>query len=349
MPVMELVHTARVLGPRHLFQLVRARRLGVEKYVRGHYVTRVISTLFNVGFFDELAATGSIRVEDFAAAHSLDAGILHSLCEYLYALKMLEKRDDEYMLAADGRLIQSTLRGLFDIADAYEDVPHHLEALLRQEMRYGKDIHRNDERMVRGSGAGGRLLAFPVVIDLIRQKGFRHPLDLACGDATFLIDLCKKNSDITAYGLDISSQATAYASQRVAEHGLSDRIHLVTEDMFEVQRIAGQLTQVDLVTSFYGFQELLFGGREKVLGLLAAYRTALPGASFMVCEIPKYSAEELRKNPRGMLEYQLYHALTRQRLATRSEWMTLWREAGFRTIEEHYLDFARTVIYTLTW
>jgi hypothetical protein len=50
-----------------------------------------------------------------------------------------------------------------------------------------------------------------------------------------------------------------------------------------------------------------------------------------------------------MLEYQLYHALTHQRLATRAEWMSLWREAGFRTIDEEYFEFARTVVYTLAW
>jgi ubiquinone/menaquinone biosynthesis C-methylase UbiE len=274
---------------------------------------------------------------------------MRTLCDYLYALKVLGKRGERYVLDGDGRLIQTTLRGLFEVTDAYEDVHHHLEGLLRGTLRYGSDVVRKDEEMVRGSGAGGRLLTFPLVTDLIRKKGFARVLDLACGDAAFLIDLCEHNPRVRGYGVDISAEAVAYAQRRVDEAGLSDRVDLFAEDMFEIQRVADRLGPIDAVSSFYGFQELLYQGREVVLRLLDRYRAALPDASFLVCEIPKFSAEELRRRPRGMLEYQLYHALTHQRLATRHEWMDLWRAAGFRKIEEHYLEFARTVIYALAW
>jgi cyclopropane fatty-acyl-phospholipid synthase-like methyltransferase len=349
MQVAELVKAARVLGPNHLVRLARARSVGVINIVRGHYTTRVISTLFNVGLFDELVAKGSVSAEEFAATHDLDPEILKVLCDYLFELRILDRRGERYILDSKGKTIVEMLGGLFDVAYAYEDVLHHLEALLKREMHYGHEVHRKDEAMARGSGAGGKLLMFPLVIDHIRESGFQRPLDLACGDAAFLIPLCETLPSIRAYGVDISPEAVAYAQRRVQERNLQDRLQIYAQDMFEIQQMAERMPDVDVVTSFYGFQELLFGGKERVLGLFERYRETFPKASFVICEIPKYSPEELRKQPRGMLEYQLYHALTRQRLATREEWMSLWRQAGFRRIEERYLSFARTVVYTLAW
>jgi len=342
-----LVWTVRVLGLGHLRRLRRAQQAGLATIARGHWLTRVGSTLFNVGFFDDLEREGGIDCDGYAASRHLDPGILHALCDYLFALKILAKQDGRYVLDRQGRFMADTLRGMFESAYAYEDVLHELEPLLRRQKQYGVDVHRNPELTARGSGAGGRLFTFPLVGDLIRRRGFQTVLDLACGDAPFLIDLCRRNPAITAYGVDIASEAIEYGRLRVKEAGLEHRITLLTADMFEIGRIADGLPHVDVVTSFYGFQELLALGKGKVLGLLDTYRRVFPGVTFIICEVPKYSPEELRRRPGGMLEYQLWHALTHQRLATRAEWMDLWREAGIPHVEETYLPFARTVLYTL--
>jgi SAM-dependent methyltransferase len=348
MQLPHLLWAARVLGLRHLLRLRRAQQQGLATIARGHWLTRVGSTLFNVGFFDDLARQGTIDCDAYAASRQLDPGILRALCDYLFALKLLKKDGDRYALDQRGRFMVDMLRGMFESAYAYEDVLHQLEALLKQEKRYGVDVHRNPEFAARGSGTGGRLFTFPLVGDLIRQRGFTTVLDLACGDAPFLIDLCRRNPAITAYGVDIAPEAIEYGNRQIRAAGLEERITLFVEDMFEIQRIAACLRGVDVVTSFYGFQELLALGKEKVLGLLAAYRQVFPGVTFIICEVPKYSPEELRRRPGGMLEYQLWHALTHQRLATRDEWMAIWREAGIGRIDETYLPFARTVLYTLS-
>jgi NAD(P)-dependent dehydrogenase (short-subunit alcohol dehydrogenase family)/SAM-dependent methyltransferase len=339
----------RVLGPKRLRTLQRARKVGFVDTVRGHYTTRVLSTLFNVGFFDELESRGSIDISSFAASQNLDPAILNALCDYLLGLEIIAKRGEHYVLDEKGQFIVEFVRGALDSAYAYEDVVHQLEPLLKRDVVYGREVNRKTEFAARGSGAGGRLFTFPLVTDLMERKGFRRPLDLACGDAAFLIDLCRKNSNFLGYGIDISPEAIEEGRQRVREAGLSDRIQLFTEDMYEVGRIASELSEVDVITSFYGFQELLAEGRSRVLELLWAYREALPKATFIVCEVPKYDPEELRGGAGGILEYQLFHALTHQRLATRQEWMDLWREAGFGHVEEQYLGFARTVFYVLSW
>lgn len=345
--VANLVWVARTLGLRHLWKLQRARQVGFAGINRGHFESRVLGTLMNVGFFDEISKRPPLVVKEFAAAGGLDPIVLESLCAYLYELKILRKDQKGYALEPLGELFAGVLSGLFDLTYAYEDLLHGLEPLLRGQATYGHDIHRDTHLMARGTGNGGRLFTFPLAAKLIEENGFHHPLDVACGDAAFLIDVCQRNPSIVAYGLDIATDVIEDGRKRVTEEGLDARIHLVVEDVFNVHRVVDQLPGVDVVTSFYGMQEFWSLGRDRLLALIAEFRQTFPGVAFLICEIPRYSPDELRRRPGGILEYQLFHALTGQHLATREEWNALWRDAGFTRIEEKYLAFARSVFYIL--
>jgi hypothetical protein len=327
--------------------LRRARDVGFVRITRGHFESRVLSTVIDVGLFDHLASEGFVDVGEFAAAHALDSEVLASLCDYLYALGFFQKTPRGFTLDESGRLVAQAMRGIFDLTAAYEDLLHGLEPILRREARYGQEIQRNARLMARGSGAGGHLFTFPLAANLIQSHGFQVPLDLACGDAEFLIDLCRRTSVRTAYGVDVAPDAIDEGRKRVREERLDDRIRLVVEDAYRLDQVADQLPGVDVITSFYGFQEFWALGRDRLLALIDTCRRAFPGVAFLVCEIPRYSPEELRRNPGGVVEYQLFHRLTGQHLSTLDEWRQLWRDAGFTSVEERYLDFARTVFYLL--
>jgi len=344
-----LIWAGQVLGPAHLLKLAASRRREWVSMGRGYSATHVINTLFNVGLFDELVTRGFVSPDAYALYRNLDASILNTLCEYLYTLRIFQKADRNYALTRKGRLLAEMLRHSFEIAYAYEDVFHFLEPMLRGEMAYGRDVHRKADLMARGSGAGGRLFAFPLVIRLIEERGFTSVLDLACGDGTFLIELCQRNPRVAGYGIDIAADAIEDGRRKVCAAGLQERVHLFAEDMYRVRALTDQIPQVDAVTSFFGFQEFLELGRDRVLDLLRVYRETFPDATLIIFEVPKYRPEELRRRPGTIVEHHLYHALTHQHLATRQEWIAIWEEAGVRHIEERYLDFARMVIYLLRW
>jgi hypothetical protein len=177
------IWVARTLGLGNLWKLQRARQVGFAGINRGHFESRVLGTLVNVGFFDEISKRSPLNVKEFAAARGLDPVILDTLCAYLYELKILRKDQNGYALEPLGELFADVLRGLFDLTYAYEDLLHGLEPLLRGEARYGRDIRRDTHLMARGTGSGGRLFTFPLAAKLIEENGFRHPLDVACGDA----------------------------------------------------------------------------------------------------------------------------------------------------------------------
>ncbi|NIA20716.1 MAG: hypothetical protein GWP05_01840, partial [Anaerolineaceae bacterium] len=48
--------------------------------------------------------------------------------------------------------------------------------------------------------------------------------------------------------------------------------------------------------------------------------------------------ESLRKRPTAFLEHHLFHDLTNQKIGTADLWRRLFREAGFRIVEERIFN-----------
>jgi 2-ketoarginine methyltransferase len=239
------------------------------------------------------------------------------------------------------------VQGSIYSAGAYADVFYKLESLLRKESRFGVEVQRNIVLAAQGSGKAGKLIPFPAVIELIRTKRFTRVLDLGCGDGTFLVDLCKSNSHVNGYGVDISPEAIADGRHKVAEENLEDRIQLFVEDMFNLKTLKDQLTGVEAATAFFVLHEFLAYETDRVMEFFRTFREMFPNASLIICESVRHTPEQLRKRPGPILEFQLTHDLTGQRPITRQEWQTLFKKAGFTTIEEQYFDFIKTVIYTV--
>lgn len=343
----ELFNAIRVVGLRQLLQLSKAHRRFWTNMISGFYSTYVIQTLFHVGFFDEISEQGRIRVEEFAASRQLDPKILADLCNYLYCIRILRKKGEEYSLDADGRLLVDTARGWFEATYGYQDVYSELENLLRKKKIYGRDVFRKPVHIASGSGRMEQKVYFPLAIDLIAKSKFRRVADLGCGDGRFLIDLCRKLPHVTAYGIDLSPEAVAAGTEQVRQAGLEDRITLFSEDITKTSRLPEPLTRVDAVTTFFVLHEILFHGEEVLIRFLKDFRRLFPGVPLIVFEVNRASLEETRKTTGMSAQYYLQHDLTGQRLVDSSKWHELFQAAGFESIEERYLKFAKTSIFTL--
>ena len=337
----------KVLGWRSVLQANRLKHLS-EEIIRGFYVTRAIIALFNIGFFDELAEGQAVNLETFATQKRLDLRVLRILCDYLFSLKILKRDGKNYGLDAKGSTLVKSLSGAFHMVYAYEDIFYHLESLLTQDKKYGVDITRRSEFVAKGSGAVGKLLAFPMVQDVLSRRKFECILDLGCGDATFLIDLCERNERAQGYGLDISPEAIAAGKRNVERKNFQDRVQLFVGDIFRIEALAGRLSGVQAATSMYVLHEFLCDDNARILELLQGFRNSLPGIPLVLCEVIRHTPEELRRKPGGVLEIQLFHGLSNQRLASRAEWQALFRQAGFTDVQEDYLDFVRTAIYVVS-
>jgi len=345
--MIELLRTIRVVGLSRLLKLYRAHRLAWGDIISGFHTTRAVQALFNVGFFAELQEKGTVDVETFARSHDLDAGILRALCDALFALRILRKRGAGYALDSKGRVLAEVAQGWFNGVYGYEEVFHSLEALLRREKAYGREVKRRSDFVAKGSGEMEGWIHFPLAIDYIRRNGFAKVLDLGCGDAAFLVDLCESIQGVTGYGIDIAPEAIEEGHERVKRASLQDRIHLFVADISELEEAPAQARDIEVATTFLMLHEVLFAGDEAVIGLLESFRKLFPGVPLMVFEVIRPTPEEMRKRPGMAVPYFLQHDLAHQKPVGIEEWKELFRKAGFSSVEERYLRFARTAIFTL--
>lgn len=344
--MLELIKAIRILGLGPLLRMGRAHRYVWGSVLTGFYSTRVIQVLHNVGVFDEMERKGKVNPAEFARANSLDGTLLQVLFTYMDGAGIFKKNGSSYTLDRKGALIRHGY-GWFEATYGYRDIYYNLEEMLKKEKEYGSEIRRDPVLIASGSGKMEQSVYYPLVIDMLVKNGRKHVLDLGCGECTFLRDLCKADPSARAYGLDLSPEAISLAGERIEQAGLKDRILVECRDITKMNKAPEGWTRIDGATCFFVLHEILYGGRKRVIEFLQGYQRIFPGAPLLVVEVIRGSLEQTRKS-RGMgAPYYLQHDLTHQRLETREGWRTLFREAGFTTIKERYLKFAKSSIFTL--
>jgi SAM-dependent methyltransferase len=331
-----------------MLHLQKTYRTGWDEMIRGYMETTTMHALLNVGLIDELQQKESVDLGRFAAAADLDIDILRPLCDAFYCVGMFDKHGSAYALSAKGRSVVDIMRGWLDVCYGYSEVFHSLEALLRKQKVYSKDLYRRSDFVARGSGEMENVLFFPLVNDIIIAHGYRRVLDLGCGDGTFLRKLCALNKDVECFGIDLAPAAVEEGRRSAQAAGLAHRINLFALDISRIEKASDTLSNLDVATVFFVLHELLYFGEDVLLTFLKDFRRLFPGVPLIVFEAVRPTIEELRRHPGMAVYYFLYHDLTQQRPVDAETWKELFRAAGFVSIEERNLDFARAALYILT-
>ncbi len=339
------LRVVRALGVGPYLEAVQVRRFSTGT-ARGYYVTRALTTLLNVGLLDQLARSTWVNIDAYALEHALDARLLRALCDYLYAAHYLTRNGENYALDPERGLSAQALTAPLQLdVRAHEEVFSNLEPLLRQEKTFGAEVTSHAEH---ADGALTRYFTLPLVADHLRRRGCQVIVDLDCGDASFLIDQCRRNPGLRGYGLDPARDAIEAAQCKVKESRLERRIKLYTGEVFAIGAMADKLQWLDAATCIHTLHHYLPGQRGRVVALFHSFREAYPGTPLIVCEVVRHSPDELRGSRRGVSELQFLHDLSGEGLLTRAEWRELFAEGGFTMIEEEYVSDARTSIFTLS-
>ncbi|HSM87303.1 MAG TPA: class I SAM-dependent methyltransferase [Candidatus Limnocylindrales bacterium] len=344
------LRTVQRLGPGPLRAMRKARQQGWEALISPHFMTRVIQTLYRVGFFDAIAKQNKVNAETFASEHNLDLPLLIGLCDALYERKFLAKDGSSYSIAPHGQFLLETdlVRGWFELAYGYENVLNQMEPLLRKEVVYGKDLVREGRAVAVGSGLASMGFYFPLVADIVKRAGYRRVLDIGCGDGTFLRDLCARIPSLECVGVDLSPAAVEAGNEQLAVTGLDRRIRLYAGDAMEIGKLKNELKGVDSAATFFVLHELCHQKENpRAAQFLSAFRETLPGVPFHIVETIRPTPREMFERPGPAVEYFLFHDLSLQKPIGRAEWKQLFRRVGFDQMEEEYITFARTSIFTV--
>jgi SAM-dependent methyltransferase len=346
--MVSLLRTMRIVGYKKMLKLFMASRVGYVDIISGMYTTYSMNALFNVGFFDKIKADGFVDIHSFAQSRNLDEKILRSLCDSLYSLRILKMRGQKLVLDRKGKVLVNVARGWFEIVDGYKDVMHSLESMLKGEKQYGKDIFRNTEWVAKGSGEIENWIFFPLAASIVQKKGYRKVLDLGCGDGTFLRRMCERDQDITGFGIDIAKDAIDDGCKKNQLAGLGNRIRLLSEDVCKIEKLPKAFRQIDVAFTYFVPHEILAIREQKLVEFLKSYIRLFPDIPLIVFEAVRPTPEEMRSRPGPAIQYFLYHDLTHQKPVSRKEWKRIFRLAGFNSIKENYMGFARTAIFTLS-
>lgn len=342
-------NAVQLLGVDKLRRMRKASSAGWESLISAHFMTRVIQTLYHVGFLDALQKQSSVDALEFAQQHDLDGPLLAGLCDALYERGFLSKQGSRYELDAGGRFLVETdlVRGWFDLVYGYEPVLNRMEDLLTRKSTYGREVVRDGRHVAIGSGFASMDFYFPLVADFVRRAEHKKVLDMGCGDATFLAYLCEQIPGLQGVGVDLTPDAIAAGKELLAARGLQDRISLHVGDAMEIGRLKTQLEGVDAATTFFVLHELCdTHDNPRAVQFLRAFRETLPGVPFYVIETIRPSPEELHRRPGMAVEYFLFHDLSLQKPIGREAWKKAFGDAGFEHLHEDYIDFARSAIFT---
>ncbi|MGA2590833.1 MAG: class I SAM-dependent methyltransferase [Bryobacteraceae bacterium] len=345
--MLELAKTVHRFGLPYMLRLQKTYRTGWDEMVRGYLETTTMHALLNVGLIDEMQKQPSVNIEEFAARANLEMHVLQPLCEAFYCLGMFDRNGSGYALSEKGRSVVEVMRGWLEICYGYDEVFHSLEGLLRKQKVYGRDLYRRSDFVARGSGEMENLLFFPMVNDIINAKGYKRILDLGCGDGAFLRNLCGLNPEVQCFGIDLAPSAVEEGNRALREAGLEGRVSLFALDISKIEQVSGDLKDIDAATVFFVLHELLYFGEDVLLNFLRNFRRLFPGAPLIAFEAVRPPVEEMRRHPGISVYYFLYHDLTQQKPVDADTWKQLFRDAGFESIEERSLDFAKAAIYIL--
>ncbi|HUJ20803.1 MAG TPA: methyltransferase domain-containing protein [Bryobacteraceae bacterium] len=346
--MLELVKAVRRFGLGHMMKLRHAYRFAWENMFEGYLATTSMHALLNIGLIDELQEKGTVDIDSFAAAHGLDINVLRPLCEAFHSIGLFRKDGaSRYSLEPKCQSVPEVMHGWLELSWGYNEIFHSLEALLKKEKTYSKDFYRRSDFVARGSGEMENWFFFPMANDIILSHGYKHVLDLGCGDGTFLRKLCKLNPEVQCYGIDIAPDAIEEGKQKVHEAGLEDRISLFAEDISKIEAASGPLQGVDAATIFFVLHELLYFGEDVLLNFLKSFRRVFPNVPLIAFEAVRPTAEQLRRRAGMAVYYFLYHDLSQQKPVDRERWKELFRAAGFGSIQEKNLSFLRSAVYIL--
>ena len=343
--VRQIIKILRRYGWKHLTQIILMDK-AVKRYFRNYIISQNIAALDKIGFVNLMLVENEIDIVDFSSKNNLNLSILKFCCDYLYVVRIFNKKALTYSLTHYGYNLFTSSRGVFDFIHAYAPVFENLEFLITNKKSYGKDIFRRGEFVGRASAALAELFPFPIARALLMKYNLYRILDLGSGSGDFLIGFCQENK-MKGLGIDISVEAVNYANYKAQSRKVADKVKFLVGDILRLREVQIPHQEIDVITCMFVLHEFLATSEKLVTDVFKSINTAFPGKHILVCELTRCSLDHLFNSPSGIVEHHFFHNLSNQGLAALDEWKSIFKKSGLEIIEEERLSMAEQSIFLL--
>ena len=119
-------------------------------------------------------------------------------------------------------------------------------------------------------------------------------------------------------------------------------------DIFDLSRLSFNANEIDLVTCMFVLHEFITDSEaSKVVKILRNLREKFPRSLILICELCRSPIKRLHERPTGIAEHHLFHALSKQHIASLKQWRSIFRKSSLKLCEEYRFDPAEQGYFVL--
>jgi len=307
---------------------------------RGFVLAAQIQNFLASGLYDELEAAGEpgAGVEQLCERGDRDAERLTALLWYLVNEDYLTERDGCFRLTPRAHRV-ATFRAYYEMMiGGYGGTFLQMGAKLE---RGAGPAARDGARVGSGSCGISMFDSIPIVRRLLEGVRCDRVLDLGCGSAVYLTEICRWRPACTALGVEPDPGAYREALAEVERAGLSDRIQVVNADALRFLETMTDRPDV-VILAFVAHEVLGQEGEQGVRRLLGTLFERAPDTALVVIEVDHRVGEaNTMRHALATTYYNAYyllHPFTRQRLMPAAYWDELFESCGLRIAGKETTD-----------
>jgi len=311
-----------------------------------------IAAAVDLGLMDELESSGEVSIPAFCRAHDLDIGCIVQIVRALTSCD-IANLDTDTNIVQPGRSFQQVYadKGYFLwLVGGYGYALQHLAALSQNASTPAdmddRSFVKRDGRMVSAAAKqyGARYVdrEFLAAIEPCKNEMIA---DLGCGSAARLIEIATRNPGVEGIGIDIDQNAIGLAQEMVRSAGVDDRIQVVCADIRKLEPEERFAPVTVLMSSFMGHD---LWPKDRCLQVLENLQTCFPAVKrFLLCDTYRSDLIPSKQVPIFTLGFELLHAVMRQQVPTRSQWMELFAESSWECVSTRPIGIPYSVIFEL--
>lgn len=256
---------------------------GPLEIIEGFYLAHIVTHFYRQGIFAQL--TGQRDVSDIAREFGYDEELFDALMDFLYQTTDILIRNRRGYYLINPKYEHYYFLGFqFDkFIGSYGPALAQLEQSLRSETLGRQLVNRQVEAAAYHTISSP---PNPVVRQTIQDLKLHSLLDLGCGPATLLTELCELDPMFQAWGIDESAEMCKVARERIGKLHLTKRVRIIHGDARNLgSYFRPHIRQsIEALQSKGLFNELFRHGNEGAIKYLRKLKNWFPGRLLFIVD-----------------------------------------------------------------